>query len=106
MTKHSETLKSLQDDFLKVIEVYAEKFHIKRDELWSLAKIVEEVGELTQAHLRLTGRARTDESEETLRQDLADEVADVLGMLLIYAKSQDIDVGAAVARKWLRYLPA
>jgi len=106
MARHSKSLQDLQADFLRVSDVYAARFNINRDELWSLAKISEEVGELTQAHLRLTGRARSDESAELLRQKLADEVADVLGMLLIYAKSQNIDVGEAVERKWLRHLPA
>ncbi len=105
MPKHDQALKALQDDFLQVSDNYASNFKIKRDELWFLAKVSEEVGEMPQAHLRLTGRARTDDSAVALREKLADEVANVLGMLLIYANSQDIDVSAAVQRKWLRYLP-
>jgi len=45
MTRHSKSLQDLQADFLRVSDVYAARFNINRDELWSLAKISEEVGE-------------------------------------------------------------
>jgi NTP pyrophosphatase (non-canonical NTP hydrolase) len=36
-----------------------------------------------------------------MQQDLADETADVLGHLLLFARRNDIDLAAAIERKWL-----
>jgi len=105
MNKHSVALKALQDDFVKVSEVYGAKFNINRDDLWALGKLSEELGELTQAYLRLHGRARTAVNQTDLQLSLEDEVSDLLGMLLIFAKMQNVDVAQAVERKWLKYLP-
>ena len=43
----------------KVSEGYAAAFGIDRDATWFMLKLQEEVGELTQSFLRLTGQART-----------------------------------------------
>ena len=39
-------------------------------------------------------------------QALADEAADVLGMLLIYCDRAGVDLNAAMQRKWLSWLRA
>jgi NTP pyrophosphatase (non-canonical NTP hydrolase) len=36
-----------------------------------------------------------------MRRDLADETADLLGHLLLFAHRNDIDLAAAIERKWL-----
>ncbi|AJC78200.1 NTP pyrophosphohydrolase MazG-related protein [Rhizobium etli bv. phaseoli str. IE4803] len=75
---------------------------IERDADWFLLKLQEEMGELTQAWNRLTGRGRAKgRSPEDMRRDLADETADLLGHLLLFARSNDIDLAAAIERKWL-----
>ena len=67
---------------------------------WFLLKLQEELGELAQAHLRLSSRGRGQATE----QDRADEAADVLCMLLLYCRRFGIDPDAAVRRKWLSWL--
>ncbi|MND88757.1 hypothetical protein D3C80_807900 [compost metagenome] len=52
--------------------------------------------------MRLTARARGAADAEAL----ADEAADVLGMLLIYCDSAGVDLNAAMERKWLSWLKA
>jgi hypothetical protein len=42
----SPTLKTLQDRVGAVSDIYAERFEINRDEVWHLAKLNEELGEL------------------------------------------------------------
>jgi NTP pyrophosphatase (non-canonical NTP hydrolase) len=97
-------LKTLQADILRISDIYAREHGIDRDKAaagdWALLKVQEELGELAAEHLRMSGRARgvADAGK------LGDEAADVLGMLLIYCKAADIDIEAAMQRKWLHWL--
>jgi len=93
-------LKALQADVLRISDIYAAEHGIERDRDWALLKIQEELGELTAEHLRLSRRARG----QADAQKLADEAADVLGMLLIYCARQGVDLDEAMRRKWLAWL--
>ena len=93
-------LKALQDDVLRISDIYAAEHGIDRSGDWALLKLQEELGELTAEHLRVSGRARGQEDA----QAQADEAADVLGMLLIYCDGAGIDLEAAMRRKWLKWL--
>ena len=89
----------------QVADIYAERFDINRDDLWYLAKISEEAGELTAAYLKNSSRGRVGEkSDEELRQDLAFEAADLMAHLLLFCDHNDIDVEAALERKWFSRL--
>jgi NTP pyrophosphatase (non-canonical NTP hydrolase) len=102
----SRTLAELTADFEAVSKIYAERCEIRRDDDWFVLKLQEELGELAQAHLRLTGRGRLrGETAETLRQQFDDEAADLLGQLLLLAHHNGIDLEAAAERKWFSYLP-
>lgn len=94
------TLADLSDAAAQISDIYAGKYAIQRDDDWYLLKIQEEIGELAQAHLRLSSRGRGEASE----QDRADEAADVLCQLLLYCRRFGIDPEAAVRAKWLRWL--
>ena len=86
---------------------YAREFDIERTPDWFLLKLTEELGELMQSYLKFVGQARTmEDGSELLKRDLEDELADVIGMALLIAKNQKIDIEEAIARKWLQYLPA
>ncbi|ASK66106.1 phosphoribosyl-ATP pyrophosphohydrolase [Brachybacterium avium] len=83
---------------------YAEVYGIERSASWALLKLTEEVGELAQAHLTSTGQSRhrglsPDEQERVV----AEELGDVLGMCLVYARQRGIDPELAVTDKWFRY---
>ncbi len=93
-------LTDLQADVLRISDIYAREHAINRDRDWALLKLQEELGELTAEHLRLTQRARGGADA----QALADEAADVLGMLLIYCDRAGVDLNAAMQRKWLSWL--
>jgi NTP pyrophosphatase (non-canonical NTP hydrolase) len=95
-------LKALADDFETASAAYVAASGIERDDDWFLLKLQEEMGELTQAWNRLTGRGRPKgRTPEDMRRDLADEAADVLGHILLFARRNDIDLAAAIERKWL-----
>lgn len=96
----------LMEQFEAASRRYAEANGITRDPDWYLLKLHEEVGELTQAWNRHTGRGRPKgRTPEDLSRDLADETADVLGHVLLFAHAHGLDLEAAIERKW-RFRPA
>ena len=85
---------------------YAAAHGLTRDGDWFLLKLHEEVGELTQAWNRVSGRALAKgRSDDEMQSDLADETADVLGHILLFAQAHGLDLEAAIERKW-RFRPA
>lgn len=94
------TLAEISAAATEISDIYAGKYGIERNDDWFLIKLQEELGELAQAHLRLSGRGRG----EAGQQDRGDEAADVLCMLLLYCRRFGIDPEAAVRRKWLKWL--
>ncbi|WP_309629527.1 phosphoribosyl-ATP pyrophosphohydrolase [Brevundimonas sp.] len=93
-------LSDLSASVLRISDIYAAEHGIDRSGDWAILKLQEELGELTAEHLRLSGRARGEPSE----QALGDEAADVLGMLLIYCARAGVDLEEAMQRKWLHWL--
>ncbi|KAB1085547.1 pyrophosphatase [Neorhizobium galegae] len=95
-------LGKLTGQFEAASATYAETHGMIRDPDWFLLKLQEEMGELTQAWNRATGRGRKKgRSDEDLGRDLADETADLLGHVLLFARNNRIDLASAVERKWL-----
>ncbi|GFZ86453.1 MazG nucleotide pyrophosphohydrolase domain-containing protein [Nesterenkonia alkaliphila] len=83
---------------------YAEVYGISRSADWALLKLTEEIGELAQAHLTLTGQNRDRGlSTEEQQQVVTNELGDVLGMCLVYAKQLGIDPELAIAEKWFQH---
>ncbi|MBO9451587.1 hypothetical protein J7426_15040 [Tropicibacter sp. R16_0] len=95
-------LSDLTDLARRISDIYAERFGVDRDATWYLGKMTEELGEVTSAYLKLAGQGRGMGS----RADLEDEVADLLGFVLLFADWQGIDPAKALQRKWGRYLEA
>ena len=93
-------LAELSDQVGRIGEIYAGKYGIERSDDWFLIKLQEELGELAQAHLKLSGRGRGTVPD----QARADEAADVLCQLLLYCRHFGIDPEAAVRAKWLAWL--
>jgi len=86
----------------QVSQVYAEKFGIERDATWFILKLQEEVGELIQSYLMLSGKARTKgKSPEEIQAEFNHEVADVFCHTLLLARFYGIDLEKAVEEKWL-----
>ncbi len=89
-------------DRLKAISDRYERVHgIDRGGDWHLLKVQEEMGELTQSYLAMTARSRR--SVDGARHEVAMEMADVLCMLLLMARSEGIDLNAAITEKWLKW---
>jgi NTP pyrophosphatase (non-canonical NTP hydrolase) len=70
----------------RISQRYGEYLGIERDGDWFLLKLQEELGELTQSYLQVTGRARTKGlTDEEIRDGFELEFADVLCQLLLLA---------------------
>lgn len=101
----SRSLAELSALVSEVSDTYASRNDIARDDDWYLLKMQEELGELVAEYLKTTGRGRLKGADKaTIRQALEDEAADVLAMLLLFARNNDIDLDAALERKWFQYL--
>lgn len=80
---------------------YATAFDVNVDATWLMLKLHEEVGELTQAHLNITGQSRPrGNSDAEMEVALGDELADVLGMVLNIATAHGVDIEQAFRTKW------
>jgi len=101
----SRTLAELTPLVAEVSDTYAARNNIARDDDWYLLKLQEELGELAAEYLKSTGRGRLKGADPAaIRAALEDEAADVLAMLLLFSRNNDIDLDAALERKWLQYL--
>lgn len=89
----------------RVGALYCDRFGIVPDEAFFLGKLAEELGEVSAATLKLTGRSRGAETPMAEREaNLCEEMADLLGFLLMFAAHRGIDLGAAFEEKWGRWL--
>lgn len=85
-----------------VSQHYAESFNIERDANWFVLKLQEEVGELTQSYLMLTGQARAKGmSAAEIQAAFHREVADVLCHTLLLARFHNVDLEKEINEKWL-----
>ena len=101
----SASLEELAERLAQVSDIYAARNSIVRGDDWYALKIVEEAGELVAEHLRLTGRGRIgSRPEAAIREARDDEAADLLAMVILYCRDNNIDVEAALERKWFRHL--
>lgn len=95
-------LRQWVDQVDEVSAGYGEYYGVERTPEWVLLKLTEEVGELTQAWLALSGQGRDrGKSTEQLRADLEGELADALAMVLVMSRRVGVDVEEALERKWL-----
>lgn len=97
-------LHTLTQQVAKVSESYAETFSFVRNDDWYLLKLQEEVGELTQSYLKLSGRARGEANDAALKTAFAEELADVICHALLAADHFGVDVTETIQKKWLSRL--
>lgn len=95
--------KKLQDKVVENAINYGKKYNVLIDEDFALLKLYEEVGELAQAVLihRKKSRPEKHVAEEISRKEIAKELADVVGMAIVYAHLLDIDLEEAIDKKWI-----
>ncbi len=82
---------------------YGREFKVKIDEDFALLKLVEEVGELAQAILIHRKKSRPEKHlpAAASKQEVAKELADVIGMAMVTAKLLNINLEEAIDKKWI-----
>lgn len=105
MSKYNDSLlNKLSSEIENVSVNYSKKFGINRDSDWFILKLQEELGELIQAYLMLSGQARKKgKTEDELVSDFHKEVADVFSHVLLLARHHSIDLEKEVSKKWLSW---
>ncbi|TDD52367.1 pyrophosphatase [Nonomuraea terrae] len=100
-------LRELSDEIESISRRYAAHVGIERDDTWFLLKLQEEMGELTQAFLMRTGRARRKgRTDEELDAGFREELADVLCHVVLMARHHGVDLTGEIERKWLAWKDA
>lgn len=95
--------KELQEKVFNNALSYGKKYNVNIDEDFALLKLYEEVGELAQAVLihRKKSRPEKHVSEIISKQEIAKELADVVGMAIVNAKLLGINLEDAIDKKWI-----
>ena len=93
----------LQDQLEQNLVRYGKKHNIEIDEDYLLFKLIEEVGELSEAILidRKKSRPVKHVSKEESRKNIAAELADVTGMVVVLSRLMEIDLEDALDKKWI-----
>lgn len=95
-------VKQITEEVEKVSQTYTKNFKIQRDSDWFILKLQEELGELIQSYLMMTGKARTKgKSPEQLKKEFEQEVADVFAHVLLLANHHKVDIEKEIQEKWL-----
>ncbi|MDP2693002.1 MAG: MazG nucleotide pyrophosphohydrolase domain-containing protein [bacterium] len=96
----------IQDKVMQNAKRYGEACGIEIDEDFAILKLYEEVGELAQATLIHKKKSRPEKFLPFLesKEQMALEMADVLGLLIVNAKLHNIDLEDAINKKWISRL--
>jgi len=95
--------KELQEKIIANAENYGKQYNVKIDEDFALFKLYEEAGELAQAVLIHRKKCRPEKylPEDKSKEEMAKELADVFGVLIVIAHLMDIDLDEAIDKKWI-----
>jgi len=96
-------IKELQNKVFKVAVNNSKRDSIKMDDDYLMLKLTEELGEFTQAYIVHKKRCRPEKylSVQKSKKELAKELSDVLGLVLVIAKTLNIDIEEALIKKWI-----
>lgn len=88
----SPTLKEMQETVNQWIEAYGVRYF---DPMTNMAILTEEVGEVARVMARLYGEQSAKEGEEINRERLADELSDLMWVILCIANQTGCDLTTA-----------
>ncbi|MFH1089568.1 MAG: hypothetical protein V1716_04045 [Candidatus Uhrbacteria bacterium] len=96
-------LKQLQNDASKVFLNNLKRDNIKVSEEYLVMKLTEELGEFVQSFLihKKSCRPEKYKSLKDSKRETSKELADVLGIIFVIAKTMNIDVEEALVKKWI-----
>jgi NTP pyrophosphatase (non-canonical NTP hydrolase) len=96
-------LKQLQNEASAVFLNNLKRDSIKATEDYLILKLTEELGEFVQSFLVHRKRCRPVKylSAQESKKELSKELADVLGLIFVIAKTSKIDLEEALIKKWI-----
>lgn len=95
--------KEIQQKIIKTADDYSKEYNVKIDEDFALLKLYEEVGEFAQAVLIHKKKSRPEKHlpEQESKKELAKELADIIGLVVVNAHLLNIDLEEAIYKKWI-----
>jgi NTP pyrophosphatase (non-canonical NTP hydrolase) len=95
--------KEVQRKMSQALMKYGEANRIRISDDFVLLKLYEEVGELAKAALVYKGMARKENlvSREEAKRIMADEMADVAGIIMSLSSIMNIDIEQKIKEKWI-----
>nr|MDD3719779.1 phosphoribosyl-ATP pyrophosphohydrolase [Candidatus Gracilibacteria bacterium] len=96
--------KELQEKVVANAINYGKKYNVVIDQDFSLLKLYEELGEYSQAVLIHRKKSRPEKflPENESKEEVAKELADVVGMAIVNAHVFGIDLEEALSKKWIK----
>jgi len=96
-------LKKIQNDIYKVFIKNLKRDSIRISDDYLVLKASEEFGEFIQSYLVHQKRCRPVKylSSKKSQREMAKELSDILGLILIIAKHLKIDIEEALVKKWI-----
>jgi NTP pyrophosphatase (non-canonical NTP hydrolase) len=95
----------LSEKLIQVERDYLDKNSKEYNHDVQFFKLQEELGELIQAYLMMTGRSQNRGlSNEEIEVRYKEELADLVVHCLLIAKHDGIDIEKEISDKWLKYL--
>lgn len=93
----------LQNKIVANAERYSKKHDILINDDYAIHKLYEEVGEFAQAWLIHNRKCRASKyvEKEASKKMLAHELADIIGIAVVIANLQGIDLEEAIYQKWI-----
>ncbi|MBI4085127.1 MAG: hypothetical protein HY432_01295 [Candidatus Liptonbacteria bacterium] len=95
--------KDLKKGILKTAARYEKEHKLNLDENAAVIKLFEEVGEFAEALLIHRKKSRPEKHllPAKSKVKLSEELADIIGMVIINANHLDIDLERAIKNKWI-----
>lgn len=95
--------KDIQSGAMRNARMYGEEYGVMIDEEFSSLKLFEEAGEFAQAMLVYRRKSRPEKflPEIEAKNEVAKELADVVGMALVNAELLGIDLEEVLKEKWI-----
>ncbi len=96
-------LKKLQKQASKIFVSNLKRDNIKISQDYLLLKLTEELGEFVQSALVHEKRCRPAKymPDKESKREMSKELSDVLGLVLVIAETQKINVEEALVKKWI-----
>ncbi len=100
-------MSSFQEIYKKVVDNaldYWKKYNVSIDKDFAFTKLIEEVGEFSQAKLIYERKSRPEKfiDENTAKEEFSKELADIVWMAFVNAYLNDIDLEKALEVKWIK----